>query len=214
MKRSLSLTFVSVLVALLLIVPAHSFAKDKGETGKMAPKRMELRQAMRDLWVGHIFWVRNVALTTKFGDAGAAKVAEEQVVQDAKDIANAVVPFYGKDAGDKLFNLLAGHYGAVKEYMNAAFAGNKDAKTSAMDKLNKNADEIATFLSSANPNWSKSTLLAALAAHGGHHVAQIEAINGKDFAADAKVWNDMKTHMYVIADYLADGIVKQFAHKK
>jgi hypothetical protein len=124
------------------------------------------------------------------------------------------VPYYGKDAGDMLFTLLAGHDGAVKEYMTAAFANNKDAKTAAIDKMNKNADEIATFLSSANPNWPKPTLLAALSAHGGHHVAQIDAINGKVFATEAKVWNDMKMHIYVIADVLADGIVKQFGTKK
>ena len=67
------------------------------------------------------FWVRNVSLTTKYGDEEAAKVAEDQVVQNAKEIGNSVVPYYGKEAGDKLFGLLAGHYGAVKNYMNAVF---------------------------------------------------------------------------------------------
>jgi len=109
---------------------------------------------------------------------------------------------------------LAGHYGAVKEYITADFADNKDAKTAAIDKLNKNADEIATFLSSANPNWPKSTILPALLAHGGHHVAQINAIHQKDFGTEAKVWNEMKMHIYVIADVFANGIVKQFGTKK
>ncbi len=180
----------------------------------MSPNRMELRSALRDLWIGHIFWVRNVVLMTKFGDTAAAKIAEDQVVQDAKDIANSIVPYYGKDAGEKLFTLLAGHYGAIKEYMTADFADNKDARAAAVEKLNKNAEEIATFLSSANPNWPKSTILPALLAHGGHHVAQIDAVHKKDFATEAKVWNAMKMHIYVIADVLADGIVKQFGTKK
>lgn len=213
MKKNLFLVFIATLVALALIVPPNSFAAEKGK-GKMSPNRTELSRALRDLWVGHIFWVRNVVLMTKSGDMAAAKVAEDQVVQDAKDIANSIVPFYGKEAGDKLFSLLAGHYGAVKEYMTAAFADNKDAKTAAIDKLNKNANEIATFLSSANPNWPKSAILPALLAHGGHHVAQINAIQQKDFATEAKVWNEMKMHIYVIADVLANGIVKQFGTKK
>jgi len=53
----------------------------------------------------------------------------------------------------------------------------------------------------------------ALQAHAGHHVLQINAINAKDFAAEAKVWAMMKDHMYVIADVLADGIAKQFPKK-
>jgi len=214
MKKNLFLVFIAAFVALALIVPPNSLAAEKQGMGKMSPNRMELSKALRDLWVGHIFWVRNVVLMTKFGDTVAAKVAEDQVVQDAKDIANSIVPFYGKDAGDKLFSLLAGHYGAIKEYMTAEFADNKDAKTAAIDKLNKNAEEIATFLSSANPNWPKSTILPALLAHGGHHVAQINAIQQKDFATEAKVWNEMKMHIYTIADVLANGIAKQFGPRK
>jgi hypothetical protein len=200
-------------VALLALVFMIPLSSSGNEGGKLTAKSTELRLALRDLWVGHIFWIRDVAAATKYGNSGAAKVAEEQAVQNAKDIAASIIPFYGKEAGDKLFGLLAGHYGAVKEYMNAAFAGKKEDKTASIDKLNKNADEIATFLSSANPNWPKGTLLAALAAHGGHHVMQIDAIHAKDFLAEAKVWDVMKKHIYVIADVLADGIVKQFPGK-
>ena len=213
MKKML-FTISIVLAALALIVSSSSFAAEKHGAGRVSPNRMELSKALRDLWVDHIFWVRNVALMTKFGNTETAKIAEDQVVQDAKNIAGSIVPFYGKDAGDKLFTLLAGHYGAVKEYMTAAYAENKEAKTAAIDKLNKNAEEIATFLASANPNWPKSAILPALAAHGGHHIAQIDAIQAKDFAAEAKVWSAMKAHIYVIADVLADGIAKQFGSKK
>jgi hypothetical protein len=36
-----------------------------------------------------------------------------------------IAPFYGQPAGDKLFRLLAGHYGATKDYLGAA--AKKDA---------------------------------------------------------------------------------------
>ena len=208
-------TFKSVVLALmvmLLAIPSITFAQEKNPAVK-PPSKVALKLALRDLWVGHIFWVRNVVLATKYGDKDAAKVAEEQVVQDAKDIANSIAPYYGKEASEKLFTLLAGHYGAIKEYMNAAFSGNMDGKKAASDKINKNAEEIATFLSSANPNWPKQTLLAALVAHGGHHMAQIDAVNAKDFASEAKVWDSMKKHIYTIADVLAEGIAKQFGSK-
>ncbi len=203
---------VLTLMALVLAVPSFALAQEKKPTPK-PPSKFQLQLSFRDLWVGHVFWIRNVVLATKYGDKDAAKIAEEQVVQDAKDIANSIAPFYGKEASEKLFTLLAGHYGAIKEYMNAAFSGNNDGKKAASDKINKNAEEIAAFLSSANPNWPKQTLLAALVAHGGHHMAQIDAINGKNFASEAKVWDSMKTHIYTIADVLAGGIAKQFGSK-
>jgi len=213
MEKRLFRLVVLVLMAVLLAVPSFTFAQEKKSAPK-PPSKVELQLALRNLWQGHIFWVRNVVLMTKLGDKEAAKVAEEQVVQNAKDIANSITPFYGKEAADKLFSLLAGHYGAVKDYMNAVFTGNKDAKTAASDKMKKNVDEIATFLSSANPkNWPKDALMAALMAHMGFHMAQIDEINAKSFSGEAKTWEGMKNQVNQIADVLAGGISKQFGSK-
>ncbi len=49
--------------------------------------------------------------------------------------------------------------------------------------------------------------------HGAHHIAQIDQVNIKDFSSEAKTWDDMKKHIYMIADALAGGIVKQFPNK-
>jgi hypothetical protein len=44
-------------------------------------------------------------------------------------------------------------------------------------------------------------------------MAQIDAINAKDFPSEAKTWEAMKTQVDGIADTLAEGIVKQFPQK-
>lgn len=66
-------------------------------------KLVETQSAMRDLWLGHIFWVRNVVEARLEANAGAAKAAEQQVVDNAKAIAGAIEPYYGKAASEKLF---------------------------------------------------------------------------------------------------------------
>ncbi len=213
MARKCFKVVVLVATMLALLVPSYSFAKEKKGMEKHSSKKVELRLALRDLLIGHIFWVRGVVIGTKYDNKDEAKVAEEKVVENAKALAGSITPYYGKEAADKLFGLLAGHYGAIKDYMNASYSENKDAKDSAVKKLKKNADEIATFLSSANPNWTKDVLLSALTAHGGHHMAQIDEINAKDFSGEAKTWDAMKNHIYVIADVLANGIIKQFPKK-
>jgi len=84
----------------------------------------------------------------------------------------------------------------------------------AVEKLKKNAGEIAEFLHGANPkNWPKDTLVSLLMAHGGHHIAQIDAVLAKDYNAEASTWEAMKKHIYTIADALAGGIVEQFPKK-
>ena len=208
-----SLKSILVVSAMVLMAVSPSLAKEKVKVMKETPKAVELREALRDLWQGHIFWVRNVVLATKLGDAEAAKVAEENVVKNARAIADSVIPFYGKDAADKLFGLLAGHYGAVKEYMTVSYSGDNAGKDAAVDKIKKNATELAAFLSSANPNWPKETLVSLLFAHGGHHMAQINALNEKNYSSEAQTWEAMRNHMNMIADALAKGIVKQFPKK-
>jgi hypothetical protein len=169
--------------------------------------------ALRDLWIGHVFWVRNVVTASFVGDQAAIAVAEGQVVANAKAIAGSIEPFYGAAAKDKLFELLAGHYGTVKAYLDATLAKDSAKQSVATDSLLANAKEIAVFLSGANPNLPKDALEGLLQAHGGHHIAQIQQLQAKDFAAEAQTWADMTQHMYVIADALGGAIAKQFPDK-
>jgi hypothetical protein len=171
------------------------------------------KAALRDLWIGHVFWIRNVVVAALAGDASAQQVAEKQAVANAQAIAASIEPFYGAEAKEKLFTLLAGHYGAVKAYLDASVAEDDTKQTEATSNLTDNAEEIASFLSSANPYLPKDTLNELLQAHGGHHIAQIEQLQAKDYAGEAQTWADMSQHMYVIADALADALAKQFPAK-
>jgi hypothetical protein len=178
-------------------------------SGKVA----ETKAALRDLWLGHIFWVRSVVFATFAKNGPAAKAAEQAVVGDAKDIAGAIAPFYGQPAADKLFSLLAGHYGAIKEYLEAAVKKDAAGESKATDNLTANAQEIAAFLSGANPNLPKDTLEELLLAHGGHHLQQIQEVQAGQFEKEAATWSAMKGHIYVIADALTDALAKQFPEK-
>jgi hypothetical protein len=214
MKKRLSMVLTLAMVCALMAVEAQAVEKKKMAPPKLNAKTVGIKLALRDLWVGHIFWLRNEVLMTKLGDAEAAKVASGQIVDNARAIANSIAPIYGQDAADKLFGLLAGHYGGVKEYMTATYAENKDGQDAALAKMKQNGDELATFLNRANPKyWPKDVILSALVAHLVHHMTQITQFNTGDYAGEAITWGEMKKHIYVIADVLADGIVKQFPQK-
>jgi len=209
-----------MLTALLLSLtlstgsPAPTTTQQPKQTAQVAPGKAmtatELRLALRDLWSGHIFWVRSYVLASHYNDLKGAAAADAKVVSNARSIADAIAPLYGKEAADKLFGLLAGHYGAVKDYMAATYKGDGQGQGAATQKLMQNADEIATFLSGANPNLPHDAVLSLLQAHGSHHVQQINDIQKQDFAAEATNWDAMQAHMNTIADALADALVKQF----
>jgi len=184
----------------------HMAAKQHIRSGKT----LQTSAALRDLWVGHIFWVRNVSLAALDKNDAALKAAEDQAVANAKSIAASIEPFYGANAKEAFFKLLAGHYGAIKAYLLATVGDTPSAQAAATQSLTSNADAIAIFLSKANPYLPKDALGSLLLAHGSHHIQQIQELKARKYASEAKTWEDMKNHVYQIADATADALAKQF----
>jgi hypothetical protein len=176
-------------------------------------KTSQTAAALRDVWIGHIFWVRAVSAAAIDKNEPAMKAAEQQAVANARSIAETVEPFYGSAAKDDFFKLLADHYGAVKAYLVATVAGDGSGQSTATEALTTNADAIATFLSKANPHLPKDAVQGLLLAHGGHHIQQIQQLKDRQYEAEAQTWEEMKRHVYQIADATADALAKQFAKK-
>jgi hypothetical protein len=215
---------VSITLAGLLPQPAGAASREKTQMHAHSPlvqvaavadqtKVDATKAAQRDLWIEHIFWIRNVVVAGLAGDAAAQQAAEKQVVANAESIAGAIEPFYGTPAKEKLFTLLTAHYGAVRAYHDASIAKNSGKQSDATTKLISNAEDIASFLSGANPYLPKDTVNEFLQAHAGHHITQIQQLLAKDYDGEAQTWMDMSQHMYVIADAFADGLAKQFPAK-
>jgi len=208
-----TITAVALAAAVVMTsLPARAqHAHSSAPAASASSKQAQTDAALRDLWIGHIFWVRNVVVATLANDVAARTAAEKSVVANARAIANSIAPYYGQAASDKLFELLAGHYGAVKQYLDAGT--DKTKQDAAIKAITDNAAAIATFLSSANPNLPKDAVLALLAAHGGHHITQIQQLRAKQYDQEAQTWEAMKNHMYVISDTLVGAIAKQFPDK-
>lgn len=201
------------LFSLSLASPLPLSANDAPAAGANPAKVAATQAALRDLWVGHIFWVREVSRAVAEKNSAAAGSAEQQAVANAKAIAGSIEPFYGKPASEQLFKLLAGHYTAIKAHAAATVAGKTPEAKQALNDLTANANQIAAFLSGANPHLAQAALKQLLAAHGGHHVQQNQELAAKNYAGEARTWEAMKTHVYAIADALGGALAKQFPAK-
>jgi hypothetical protein len=180
-------------------------------------KVADLKIALHNLYINHLFWVRDLVVSTRLGEKAAVSEADEYGLNNAKAIGGSIAPFYGQAAAQKFTTLFVGHYSAVKSYMSAAFAngfkGNPALKKAAMDRLIKNANDIAVFVGSANPNLPKGTVYGLLLTHGQQHVMSIDATAKRDWSHEADMWDPMVKHIYTLTDALADGIAKQFPDK-
>jgi len=193
---------------------AHDMAAMAQATPTAAPVAApKLQAAMRSLWHGHVVHTREYAMAVHAHDTAKAKAAEDAVVANAKQIADAVAGFYGKPAGEQTLQLLAGHWGGVKALTDATAAKDTAAEQKAMADLNTNVTAIAKFFSGANPNLPENAVQGLFAMHVAHHASQISQIMSGDTKGEQATWTQIQTHMNTIADALAGGIAKQFPDK-
>jgi hypothetical protein len=199
-------------VLILALVGLVGYDQESRAAGNANPIRVaEMQKTLRDLWLGHIFLIQHVVLYNAANDPAARDAADKQVLANAKQIANTFVPFYGQARSEKLFTMLSGHYGAVKEYSEATIAGHTSQQDAALARMASNADDIEVFFNGINPhNLPKNTVRGLIAAHGAHHVLQINQYKNKEYAQLEETWSMMRQHVYVIADTLATAVAKQF----
>ena len=173
----------------------------------------EMKKDFRDLWLGHIYWVQHAVLNSATSSRAERDALKKEIDANTKQIASTITPFYGEARSQQFLNLLDINIGAVREYSEATVAGNKSKHDAALAHLASNAEDFGAFFSSFNPYLSESTVRGLIAAHGAHHVLQINQYQKKDYAHLDDTWKMMREHVYVIADTLTDALVKQFPGK-
>jgi hypothetical protein len=206
----------ALLVALMsvLITPQATFAQTKPtkDSSAHSDAAWMLRQDMRKLWTDHVVWTRDyiIAATTKQPDAPSAL---NRLLKNQDDIGNAMAKYYGAAAGTQLTTLLKDHIAVAGDIVKAAMAGDKPGQKTADDRWRKNATDIADFLSKANPNWPRATLLDMMNKHLSTTATELGARLNKDWEGDAKAFDAVYDHILHMSDALSDGIVKHFPDK-
>lgn len=171
-----------------------------------------LKEDMRKLWTDHVVWTRMYIIAAA-ADAPDASDAATRLMKNQEDIGAAVAGFYGKAAGDSLTTLLKEHITIAVDVIKAAKAGDKSGLAAADARWQKNGDDIATFLSKANPNWPKATLADMMKKHLATTTTEVTARLNKDWAGDVRAYDAVYDHILMMSDALAAGIVKQFPDK-
>ncbi|MCZ2223168.1 MAG: hypothetical protein LC122_06005 [Chitinophagales bacterium] len=177
------------------------------------PKVQQLNSAMKELWNAHMYWTL-ITVDAFYNDPKGLEAKLTRLLQNQKDIGNAIVPFYGKEAGDKLAQLLTEHIQLAVPVLKSAKDGDKDALDKAVKDWYANAKEIGSFLASANPkNWTAKETQGALEMHITHTIAYSVSILKGDYSQSFGGFEEALHHMVHLADILTEGIVKQFPER-
>lgn len=172
--------------------------------------RAAFQDAMRKLWEDHVIWTRQYIVSAVAG-LPDVKPAAERLLQNQADIGDAIKPFYGKAAGERLTTLLRSHILIAADLVAAAKAGNAGEVKAASSQWDTNAVEIADFLSGANPaSWPRETMRTEMRHHLALTLREAQARLKHDWAADIAAYDEIHRHILGLSDVLAAGIIKQF----
>ncbi|HEX5415849.1 MAG TPA: hypothetical protein VFZ25_09285, partial [Chloroflexota bacterium] len=139
-------------------------------------------------------------------EATAARLLQNQV-----DIGNAIKPFYGDQAGEQLTDLLQEHITGAVALLEAAKSGDENAFAQAKDAWYENGEQVARFLSEANPRYWKLPVMATMMKKHLDQTLQEAADRlAGNFEADIRDYEAIHLHILEMADTLSNGIMAQF----
>ena len=174
------------------------------------PRQVAFHDSMRALWEDHGAWTHMV-IVSFVGNLPNLPAEEEVLLQNQVDIGNAVKPYYGNAAGNKLTELLKEHILGAVGVLVAAKSGDQNKLAQAEAAWFVNGREIADFLHAANPRFlTRKAARQMMKEHLGQVIEQaVDELSG-DYAASARAYGPYIRHILEMADMISGGIIKQF----
>ena len=141
------------------------------------------------------------------------KAAAAALDANGVDIWKAIGSVYGQGAQDAFLPLWRRHVGFVVDYTVGVATKDQAKQQKAVDDLVGYSQDFGAFLASANPNLPKDVVAGLVK----DHILTLKPVIDAQAAGDhPKVYTMLRSatvHMRMIADPLAEAIVKQFPQK-
>jgi hypothetical protein len=200
----------AAVVLLLSVGHAEQAHASMSRSPQLSTKAVALRTGMDKLWEDHITWTRMVIVDFA-ANLPDLKIAEARLLRNQADIGNAIKPYYGAAAGRKLTALLRTHILEAVPVLVAAKEGDKAGLTKALAAWYANANQIAAFLSRANPHsWPLPMMRTMMKRHLDLTTNEAVARLTGDWTADVRAYDQVHAEILSMSHMLSSGIVRQF----
>ena len=165
---------------------------------------------MRRLWEDHITWTR-LFIVSASSDLPDRQATTERLLRNQQDIGDAIKPFYGRAAGERLTSLLREHILVAADLLASAKAGDQAAVERHSSAWYRNADQIGTFLNNANPDhWPRREMRSMMREHLDLKLKEAVAHLERRHRTDIRTYDRIHRQILQMADMLSDGIAAQF----
>jgi hypothetical protein len=192
--------------------PSHG-AMTSPTTMSSGTKAAQLRAGLNNLFSEHVYLAGAATNAALGGRDAEFKAAAGALDANSVAISKAIGSVYGEGAEKAFLPLWRRHIGFVVDYTVGVASNDKGKQDKAVSDLVNYTQDFGAFLSSANPNLPKS-VVADLVKH--HVVTLKDVIDAQASKDPARAYTALRSaagHMQMIADPLAEAIVKQFPDK-
>jgi hypothetical protein len=188
-------------------------SKAGAESGHMMQgngKASELRTGLNILLGEHVSLAASATGAALGGRDAEFKAAAAALDSNSTAISKAIGSVYGADAEAAFLPLWRKHIGFVVDYTVGLATKDKAKQAKAVNDLIGYTEDFGAFLSSANPNLPKAAVAELVKGHILTLKDVIDAQAAKDYNKTYTLLRTATGHMHMIADPLAEAIVKQF----
>jgi hypothetical protein len=209
-RPALAAIIVAAALAALVVGSSQGASAARHHERPITAKALAFHDAMRALWESHGTWTER-AIVDFVGGLPDTQFAIKRLLRNQTDIGNAVKPFYGRKAGNRLTALLKGHINAAVAVLEAAKSGDSVATAKAKAAFYANGNRIARFLHAANPHhWSLHAMKRMMRIHLNQVVGlAVDQLQGR-YSAAVRLYDVYIGHILDMADMLSTGIIRQF----
>lgn len=207
MKKKVTHILLGLTFALLWSGAAT--AATSSTTGSKTSKAALLKGNLRQLWVEHVIWTRNVVFCI-VDELPGKEQAVNRLLQNQVDIGQVLVPYYGQEIGSRLASLLQTHVNIGAEVMQAAKTGRNLEESNTTHRWEENADAIATFLCNNNRHWNLAEMKDMMQLHLQLTFDEVKFRIAKDYIGDVVAFDRIQVEILKMSDMIAVGILRQF----
>lgn len=169
-----------------------------------------LKENMRQAWEQHVFWTRLLLVSISEHLADEPETTE-RLLRNANDLGDLYRPYYGNNVANIITNLIREHLIIGGDLIHAV-VDNDILKINELNtKWYQNADMIADSLSSINPYYNKEELREMLYMHLDLIKDEVANRVNRNYKREIEVFDEVEKEAIMMADYLSQGINRQFS---
>lgn len=202
------------LLMLISVVSAQGVLRAEIPRSFITVKEVQLKMEMRELISDHLFWQRMYIYSLHFGawDNNKAEI-EWRYFTSQNNLRTVLKRYYSEDSVEGFGRNFLDCGKLLAEYADASKRDSSISKADIERRLNEDYKEIGVIFNRANMDWKKDDVSMIFSKYFNLFLPEIAYQLQNSGSVSVKLCDATSNQGILLADMLADGIVRQYPDK-